>query len=69
MAGLTFEEGAKTSLDIIFNKGPDDVNGKMSKIFVDGWETTGKVKGFNVYDGANALWYGESGYVGGWLVL
>jgi len=52
MADLTPEEGAKASLDIIFKKG-QEVNGKMPKVFVKGWENA---KGPNVYDGTNAPW-------------
>jgi hypothetical protein len=55
MADLTAEEGAKASLDIIFNKG-QEINGQMPKVYVDGWETAEKAKGFNVYDGTNAPW-------------
>lgn len=52
MADLTPEEGAKASLDIIFNKG-QEVNGQMPKVFVKGYE---KGEGTNVYDGTNAPW-------------
>lgn len=56
MADLTAEEGAKASVDIIFNKSQAEVNGKMPKVYVDGWETADKAKGPNVYDGTNAPW-------------
>jgi hypothetical protein len=52
MADLTPEQGAKASLDIIFNKG-QEVNGKMPKVFVKGLEEPGRR---NVYDGSNAPW-------------
>lgn len=52
MADLTAEQGAKASLDIIFNKS-QEVNGQMPKVFVEGWD---KGEGTNVYDGANAPW-------------
>ncbi|KAF2852125.1 NAD(P)-binding protein [Plenodomus tracheiphilus IPT5] len=52
MADLTPEEGAKASLDLIFQKG-QGLNGKLPKIFVKGWENA---KGPNVYDGSNAPW-------------
>ncbi len=53
MADLTPEQGAKASLDIIFDKGQKEVNGQMPKVFVQGWE---KAEGLNVYDGSNAPW-------------
>lgn len=52
MADLTPEQGAKASLDIIFNKGRE-LNGQLPKVFVKGWENA---KGPNVYDGTNAPW-------------
>ncbi|KAI8931410.1 hypothetical protein NX059_011740 [Plenodomus lindquistii] len=55
IADLTAEEGAKASLDIIFNKGKE-LNGQSPKVFVEGWETAEKSKSFNVYDGTNVPW-------------
>lgn len=56
MTDLTPEEGAKASLNIIFNQG-QEVNSKMPKVFVKGYE---KGKGTNVYDGTNAPWGARS---------
>lgn len=52
IADLTPEQGAKASLDIIFNKG-QEVNGKMPIVYVEGWENA---KGPNVYNGTNYPW-------------
>ena len=52
MADLTPEQGAKASLDIIFKKGRE-LNGKMPRVFVEGWE---KGEGKYLYDGSNAPW-------------
>jgi hypothetical protein len=54
MADLTPEQGAKASLDIIFNKG-QELNGQMPKVFVKGWEKPQEGK-WNVYDGTNVPW-------------
>ncbi|KAI1267572.1 NAD(P)-binding protein [Xylariaceae sp. FL1019] len=54
MADLTAEEGAKASLDIILKPG-QEYNGKMPKVFVEGWEN-GKPGKRNVYDGSNVPW-------------
>ncbi|XXG99909.1 hypothetical protein Hte_006250 [Hypoxylon texense] len=53
MADLTTEEGAKASLDIIFEEG-QKYNGQFPKIFVEGWDKVSK--GRHIYDGANAPW-------------
>ncbi|EFX02869.1 short chain dehydrogenase reductase [Grosmannia clavigera kw1407] len=53
MADLTPEQGAKASIDIIFNKTQAEINGQLPKVFVKGWEKPG---GRNVYDGTNAPW-------------
>ncbi|GAB1311030.1 C-factor [Madurella fahalii] len=50
-ADLTPEQGAKASLDIIFNR--KDANGTFPKVFVKGWENA---KGTNVYDGTDSPW-------------
>lgn len=50
-ADLTPEEGAKASLDMIFNG--KNLNGQFPKVFVKGWENA---KGRNVYDGTNSPW-------------
>jgi hypothetical protein len=52
MADLTPEQGAKASLNIIFDKGRE-LNGQMPKVFIEGWQNA---KGPNVYDGSNAPW-------------
>ncbi|ROV97503.1 hypothetical protein VPNG_08734 [Cytospora leucostoma] len=52
-ADLTPEEGARASLDLIFRKG-QELNGKLPKVFVKGWEKD--VGQPNVYDGSNAPW-------------
>lgn len=52
MADLTAEEGAKASLDIIFQPG-QKFNGQFPKVLVKGWE---KAEGANQYDGTNSPW-------------
>ncbi|KAK4227345.1 hypothetical protein QBC38DRAFT_193968 [Podospora fimiseda] len=52
MADLTPEQGAKTTLDFVFNKG-QEVNGKFLKVYIQGWETAGYA---HVYDGGEAPW-------------
>ncbi|KAK0726266.1 hypothetical protein B0T21DRAFT_385572 [Apiosordaria backusii] len=55
MADLTPEQGAKASLDIIFNKSQKEVNGQLPKVFVEGWDKPAEGRA-NVYDGTNAPW-------------
>ncbi|KAK4641211.1 hypothetical protein QC761_610380 [Podospora bellae-mahoneyi] len=55
MADLTAEQGAKASLDIIFNKSQKEVNGKLPKVFVERWDKPAPGRA-NVYDGTNAPW-------------
>ncbi|KAK4183815.1 hypothetical protein QBC35DRAFT_507237 [Podospora australis] len=55
MADLTPEQGAKASLDIIFNKSQAEVNGKMAKVFVEGLDKPAEGR-LNVYDGSDAPW-------------
>ncbi|KAI1073697.1 hypothetical protein F5B20DRAFT_586970 [Whalleya microplaca] len=55
MADLTTEEGAKASLDIIFEEG-QKYNGQMTKVFVKGWEDSENPKGRHIYDGTSAPW-------------
>ncbi|KAI0830941.1 NAD(P)-binding protein [Hypoxylon sp. FL0890] len=52
VADLTPEEAAKASLDIIFRPG-QELNGKMPKVLIKGWE---KAPGRNQYDGTNVPW-------------
>ncbi|KAI1135779.1 NAD(P)-binding protein [Hypoxylon sp. FL0543] len=52
VADLTPEEAAKASLDIILRPG-QELNGKMPKVLIKGWE---KAPGRNQYDGTNAPW-------------
>ncbi|KAK3984331.1 hypothetical protein QBC44DRAFT_337171 [Cladorrhinum sp. PSN332] len=52
MADLTPEQGAKATLDIVFNRGRE-LNGKFPKIYIEGWESAGYG---HVYDGSNAPW-------------
>ncbi|KAI2620855.1 short chain dehydrogenase reductase [Xylaria nigripes] len=52
MADLTPEQGAKASLDIIFEEG-QKYNGTMPRIFIKGWDNT---KGRHRYDGSIAPW-------------
>lgn len=55
MVNLTPEQGAQASLDIIFNKTQEEVNGKMPKVFVEGFDKPAPGR-MNVYDGTNAPW-------------
>ncbi|KAI1410012.1 NAD(P)-binding protein [Hypoxylon sp. FL1857] len=52
MADLTPEEAAKASLDIILRPG-QELNGKMPKVHIKGWENA---PGRNQYDGTNVPW-------------
>ncbi|KAI1097260.1 NAD(P)-binding protein [Jackrogersella minutella] len=52
MADLSPEQGAKASLDIIFKPG-QELNGKMPKVHVKGWENA---PGHNQYDGSIVPW-------------
>ncbi|KAK4169717.1 estradiol 17-beta-dehydrogenase 2 [Cladorrhinum sp. PSN259] len=52
MADLTAEQGAKATLDIVFNKGRE-MNGKFAKIYIEGWESAGYA---HLYDGTDSPW-------------